>query len=140
MTVQTRRGFFKSVSATAATAALPATALAYQGPVTETPEPKLPDWWERLVSADGTDETHPHAWQDTPLNRQIAHHIEAIHQAILDEAPEGTKSVSGIQWKWINGVPVGVWATCRTSRYSLWQFRPEFGWKEHGAEVMGGSV
>ncbi|BBU58499.1 hypothetical protein KU6B_47640 [Mameliella alba] len=49
MNMTSRRGFFKSAS-TVALAATATPALAYQAPITETPEPDLPEWWKKLIA------------------------------------------------------------------------------------------
>lgn len=49
MNVATRRGFIKSAPL-AALAATATPALAFQAPITETPEPQQPEWWRKLVT------------------------------------------------------------------------------------------
>ncbi|WP_198039728.1 hypothetical protein [Salipiger abyssi] len=52
-----RRGFFKSASAALAATATPA--LAFQAPITETPD--HPDWWKRIVEViDHLEAADPH--------------------------------------------------------------------------------
>lgn len=168
MTVHTRRGFFKSVSATAATAALPATALAYQGPVTETPEPKLPDWWERLVAeVEGLrSDTAKHfgyheylavsqerldaifaalddAGRDLSPEAQIMHHAREIKRVMRDTAPEGS-TLKGFQFRTLyDEIDLDtVWASAMTDQYQLAHMRPSMfdGWRVAETRIVGGSV
>lgn len=145
MTIHTRRGFFKSVSATAATAALPATALAYQGPVTETPEPRLPNWWERLTGSGAeADEGVFHPWSDTPETRELACKLEDLREFLLSMGhPEGVDLVTDFRLHWDgDGSPHNVIVTGRSGFYGegLHLFRPEFGWIDRTPQIVGGSV
>ena len=98
MTVHTRRGFFKSVSATAATAALPATALAYQGPVTETPEPDpIRRWLDQWKVARAKYECAAEDSQEEQDLFQEFHRLESL----IAETPARTKDGAQAQLEWI---------------------------------------
>lgn len=77
MNIHTRRDLFKFAPA-AALAATATPALAYQAPVTETPD--MPDWWRRITQAvkTGTDE-------DVGFELLFAY-----HKVMSDTAPDGS--------------------------------------------------
>lgn len=113
MTILNRRGFIKSAPIAAAIAALPATALAFKAPITETPD--LPDWWHKKTQVltklkDWADNAIPHGdnhdWacvkreqlrdliadledEMTPEAAVMAH-AGAIHDTLRETAPEGS--------------------------------------------------
>ena len=99
MNIPTRRDFFKRASLTAAAAALPATAMAFQGPITETPDDPIPDWfreWKRLRAA----------WLDETIDQNgndRGEHLWDEYQAIGDRigsTPAKTREGAATQLEW----------------------------------------
>lgn len=136
----TRRGFIKSASLTAATAAIPATALAYQVPATDEP-PELPDWWKKLAGPTAaTDPEVYHPWQDTQMTRELARKLEDLREFLLFMGvPEKVNAITELRLRWCNGVPQGVTVTGRSgpNNSGLHQYRPEFGWADRSVRIAG---
>ncbi|WP_010137897.1 hypothetical protein [Oceanicola sp. S124] len=74
------------------------------------------------------------AWDD--LNTKLAYHIEAIREVLLEHAPDGVTHMQGIQLRWLDGKPTGVWATGREGLGALQNYRPEFGWRRKGVTLV----
>lgn len=135
-----RRGFIKSAPiAAAAAAATPV--LAFHVPPTETPEPRLPAWWEKLTgaSAEADPEVY-HPWRDTVLTRELAAKLDELHELLLLMGrPEGVDTITDFRLRWCDGVPQNVVAVGRHGAHGegLNVFRPEFGWTDHSARIGG---
>ncbi|MCA1338096.1 hypothetical protein [Pseudooceanicola marinus] len=78
----------------------------------------------------------PEDWARDELNTKLAYHIEAIREALLEHAPDGVTSMQGIQLRWIDGKPTGVWATGREGLGALQNYRPESGWRQKSAVLL----
>lgn len=78
----------------------------------------------------------PEDWARGDLNRKLAYHIEAIREALLEHSPDGVTNLEGIQLRWIDGKPTGVWATGREGLGALQNYRPEYGWRRKSAVLI----
>lgn len=126
------------------TAAIPATALAYQGGGAETSEPKLPEWWDKLTGP--TAETDPevfYPWQDTPMNRELARKLEDLREFLMFMGvPERVDKITDMRLRWCDGVPQGVHVVGRSGEFGegLHLYRPEFGWLDRSVKIAGGKA
>lgn len=126
MKIPNRREFFKLAgTATAATAALPAAALAFKAPIVE--EPDLPDWWKKVFDV------------DTVEDAILAHAREIA--VLLRESQPDDAYLLGFQFTFKDNEidTESIWATPQFASHNLANMRPAVyeGWRERPLRIAG---